>query len=153
MPTSEDIKIISDKWRDICKDTKNIQLLIALERSTIREDEGALVLLFDDTDKIMIDILSGEETKAALIELIEKHTGFTPKIITRLASYYEDEVFTEDDDPLNLIEGETVEAVPEVIATNETIPTPAPSFKESVNEDEEEEEYDFEEEDRDEEEF
>lgn len=153
-PTSEDIKIISDKWRDICKDTKNIQLLIALERSTIREDEGALVLLFDDTDKIMIDILSGEETKTALIELIEKHTGFTPKIITRLASYYEDEVLIEDDDPLNLIESETVEAVPEVATASEAVPAPAPSYKENENgDDEDEEEYDFEEEDRDEEEF
>lgn len=153
-PTSEDIKIISDKWRDICKDTKNIQLLIALERSTIREDEGALVLLFDDTDKIMIDILSGEETKTALIELIEKHTGFTPKIITRLASYYEDEVLIEDDDPLNLIESETVEAVPEVATASEAAPAPTPSYKENENgDDEDEEEYDFEEEDRDEEEF
>lgn len=152
-PTSEDIKTISDKWKDICKDTKNIQLLIALERSTIREDEGALVLLFDDTDKIMIDILSGEETKAALIELIEKHTGFTPKIITRLASFYEDEVFIEDDDPLNLIENETAEAVSEITVPNETTPAPAPSFKESESEDDDEEEYDFEEEDRDEEEF
>ena len=153
-PTSEDIKMISDKWRDICKDTKNIQLLIALERSSVREDEGALVLLFDDTDKIMIDILSGEETKSALLSLIEKHTGFTPKIITRLASYYEDEVLTEDDDPLNLIESETVEASPEATAINETAPTPAPTFKESENDDDEdEEEYDFEEEDRDEEEF
>lgn len=153
-PTSEDIKIISDKWRDICKDTKNIQLLIALERSTIREDEGALVLLFDDTDKIMIDILSGEETKTALIELIEKHTGFTPKIITRLASYYEDEVLIEDDDPLNLIESETVEASPEVATTSEAAPAPTPSYKENENgDDEDEEEYDFEEEDRDEEEF
>ena len=124
-----------------------------MERSTIREDEGALVLLFDDTDKIMIDILSGEETKAALIELIEKHTGFTPKIITRLASFYEDEVFIEDDDPLNLIENETAEAVSEITVPNEATPAPAPSFKESESEDDDEEEYDFEEEDRDEEEF
>ena len=64
-PTSDEIKAISDKWKDICKDTKNIKLLIALERSSVREDEGALVLLFDDTDKIMLDILAQDDTKAA----------------------------------------------------------------------------------------
>ena len=152
-PSSEDIKIISDKWRDICRDTSNIKLLIALERSSVREDEGSLVLLFDDTDKIMIDILAEENTKAALLSLIEKHTGLSPKIITRLASYYEDEVYAEDDDPLNLIDSETFESVSlqENIPQSEMSSTPAPSFTE--NEDDDEEEYDFEEEDRDEEEF
>ena len=153
-PTSEDIKTISDKWRDICKDTSNLKLLIALERSTVREDEGALVLLFDDTDKIMIDILSQENTKEALSELILKHTGLSPKIVTRLASYYEDETIAEDSDPLNLIEEETLDTpvpIPEASPASED-----EAFKESPHaetEDEDEEEYDFEEEDNEEEEF
>ena len=153
-PTSEDIKTISDKWRDICKDTSNLKLLIALERSTVREEEGALVLLFDDTDKIMIDILSQENTKEALSELILKHTGLSPKIVTRLASYYEDETIAEDSDPLNLIEEETLDTpvpIPEASPASED-----EAFKESPHaetEDEDEEEYDFEEEDNEEEEF
>ncbi len=154
-PTSEDIKAISDKWRDICKDTNNLKLLIALERSSVREDEGALVLLFDDTDKIMIDILAQEDTKSALHELILKHTGLSPKIVTRLASYYEDETIIEDSDPLNLIEEEVTSSAPvpveEVTSNTDAEPSNPPSHDDS--DEDEEEEYDFEEEDRDEEEF
>ncbi len=153
-PTSDEIKAISDKWKDICKDTKNIKLLIALERSSVREDEGALVLLFDDTDKIMLDILAQDDTKTALSELILKHTGFTPKIITRLSSYYEDEnPVIKETDPLNLIAEETSEEVfaEDVPPPSDEDAPPPPDLPEE-EEDDEDEEYDFEEE-HDEEEF
>ncbi|MBQ2942684.1 MAG: DNA polymerase III subunit gamma/tau [Clostridia bacterium] len=150
-PTSEDIKTISDKWKDICKDTSNIKLLIALERSSVREDDGTLVLLFDDTDKIMLDILAQEDTKNALSALIEKHTGFSPKFIARLASYYEDESTVSEEDPLNLIDEETEESVPAPESEpSVSSPSPAHIAPDEENE-EEEEEFSFEENDDDDE--
>ncbi len=152
-PTSEEIKAISDKWKDICKDTRNIKLLIALERSSVREDEGNLVLLFDDTDKIMLDILAQEDTKTALSELIVKHTGLSPKIIARLASYYEDEAGIAEEDPLNLIEADGEENTEEVQSEASTSPDapPPPAVEEEEDEDDSEEEFSFEENDDDDE--
>ena len=149
-PTTEDIKHISSKWKDICKDTKNLKLLIALERSSVREDDGALVLLFDDTDKIMLDILSQETTKSALEELILKHTGLTPKIITRLASYYEDESITVEADPINLIvdtspEEESAEEEVSAIEATSLKTVSVSSAPASEDEDSDDEEFIFEE--------
>lgn len=148
-PTSEDIKEISNKWKDICKDTKNIKLLIALERSSVREDDGALVLLFDDTDKIMLDILAQEDTKKALSELILKHTGLSPKFTARLASYYEDEAVIADEDPLNLIEEGTFEADEASQAPPSTVSPSSPASEEE-DEENDEEEFSFEENDEEE---
>lgn len=102
-PLTGDFKAIEDSWSDICRDTDNLRLLIALEKCHIRADGGALVITFDDTDSIMIDILDDEGTKNTLSDLIEKHTGLRPDIKLRLESYYDEEEITEDNDPLNSI--------------------------------------------------
>lgn len=104
-PLTGQFKEIEDKWKEICRGTDNLRLLIALEKSRIREDGGALVLTFDDTDKIMLDILSGEETKLALADLVEEHTGIRPEIKLRLESYYEQEGdLPLEDDPMDTID-------------------------------------------------
>ncbi len=139
LPKSEDISKISEKWRDICKDTKNIKLLIALERSSVREDGGELVILFDDKDKIMMDILSSEEAKKTLSELILKHSGFSPKITPRLKSYYEEEVLIKEDDPLNLLDEESVSVTENSVSEDVSEDTSSP-----VSEESEEDEYNFE---------
>lgn len=103
-PLTGDFKAIQDSWSNICRDTDNLRLLIALEKCHIRSDGGALVITFDDTDSIMIDILDDEGTKNTLSDLIEKHTGLRPDIKIRLESYYDDEEeIKEDNDPLNSI--------------------------------------------------
>lgn len=107
----EEFKALEEKWRDICRSTDNIMLLISLEHSRICEDSGSLVLIFDDADKVMIDILSQEETKNSLVKLIEEHTGKIFDIKLRLASYYEyaDDSGIKKNDPIseiNLEDGE-----------------------------------------------
>ncbi len=98
----EEFKALEEKWRDICRSTDNIMLLISLEHSRICEDSGSLVLLFDDTDKVMIDILSEEKTKNSLVNLIKEHTGRVFDIKLRLASYYEaaDDISVKSNDPI-----------------------------------------------------
>lgn len=149
-PKSQDILAISEKWRDICKDTKNIKLLIALERSGIKEDKGDLIILFDDKDKFMLDILCLDESKEALSNLILKHTGLSPKIIPRLKSYYEEEVMVNESDPLNLIDEDSFVVSEE--SEKENIAEDEASFL-PKEEEEDEDEYDFEEEHEDNEEF
>lgn len=104
-PLTGEFKTIEEKWSEICRGTDNLRLLIALEKCKIREDKGELVLTFDDTDSIMLEILSGDETNEALADLIEKYSGVRPSIKLRLESYYEGEA--EDDgapDPMNDID-------------------------------------------------
>lgn len=78
--------------------------MIALEKCNIREDSGELVLTFDDTDSIMLDILNDDKTMETLSELIEEHTGVHPEIKLRLESYYEDEKEEDEADPLNSVD-------------------------------------------------
>lgn len=105
-PLTGRFKEIEDKWSEICRGTDNLRLLIALEKCTLREDGDAVALTFDDTDKIMIDILSGEETEADLLDLIEKYTGIRPEIKLRLESYFEDAEEEIKDDPMDTIDFE-----------------------------------------------
>lgn len=104
MPLTGEFKDIDDKWKEICSSTDNLRLLIALEKCRIREDSGALVLTFDDTDSIMIDILDDDKTKETLSELIFEHTGVRPEIKLRLESYYEGEAEEDETDPLNSLD-------------------------------------------------
>ena len=83
--------------------------MIALEKCNIREDSGALVLTFDDTDSIMLDILNDDKTMETLSELIEEHTGVRPEIKLRLESYYEDENEEDAEDSVDLSEDEEEE--------------------------------------------
>ena len=103
VPLTGEFKEIEDKWKEICSSTGNLRLLIALEKCNIREDSGALVLTFDDTDSIMLDILNDDKTMETLSELIEEHTGVRPEIKLRLESYYEDEKEEDESDPLNSV--------------------------------------------------
>ncbi|MDP4133604.1 MAG: hypothetical protein Q8882_06300, partial [Bacillota bacterium] len=91
-----------EKWPEFCRATKNIKLMIALERSTVKEDNGSLVLLFDDKDKVMVDLLNSEGTLKLLNALLEEQVGFVPQVIPRLASYYEN-YDVPADDPLDLL--------------------------------------------------
>lgn len=102
-PLTGDFKAVEDSWSTICHDTDNLRLLIALERCHIRSEGGALVITFDDTDSIMIDILDDEGTKNILSDLIEKHTGLRPEIKIRLESYYDNEEIDDENDPLNSV--------------------------------------------------
>lgn len=104
VPLTGEFKDIDDKWKEICSSTDNLRLLIALEKCRIREDSGALVLTFDDTDGIMIDILDDDKTKETLSELIFEHTGVRPEIKLRLESYYEGETEEDESDPLNSLD-------------------------------------------------
>ncbi len=104
VPLTGKFKEIEDKWKEICASTDNLRLLIALEKCSIREDSGALVLTFDDTDSIMIDILDDEKTKETLSELIEEHTGVRPEIKLQLESFYEGEKTEDENDPLNSLD-------------------------------------------------
>ena len=133
-PKSEECKLILDKWADMKKDTSNVMLLVALNRATIREEDATIVLVFEEKDAIMLDMLKDEAIKGELIALVEKHTGFSPRIIERLASYYEDFDEVEENDPLSTISTEEVEEVHDTL-------------------EEAEEEYEFEENDIEEEEF
>ncbi len=150
-PKSGDIVSISEKWRDICKDTKDLRLLISLMHSTVKEDNGELVILLDNQDKIMLDILSEDKVKESLSELIFKHTGFSPKIVPRLKSYYEEEVKVSEDDPLNLINEESFESKEERFSND--VNSPSSVFPPNAEEEDTEEEYDFEEETEDNEEY
>lgn len=104
VPLTGEFKEIEDKWKEICSSTDNLRLLIALEKCNIREDSGALVLTFDDTDSIMLDILNDDKTMETLSELIEEHTGVRPEIKLRLESYYEGEKEEDESDPLNSVD-------------------------------------------------
>ena len=104
VPLTGEFKEIEDKWKEICSSTDNLRLLIALEKCNIREDSGELVLTFDDTDSIMLDILNDDKTMETLSELIEEHTGVRPEIKLRLESYYEDEKGEDESDPLNSVD-------------------------------------------------
>lgn len=104
VPLTGKFKEIEDKWKEICSSTDNLRLLIALEKCNIREDSGELVLTFDDTDSIMLDILNDDKTMETLSELIEEHTGVHPEIKLRLESYYEDEKEEDEADPLNSVD-------------------------------------------------
>lgn len=103
-PLTGEFRKIEEKWSEICRGTENLRLLIALEKCTVREDKGELALVFDDTDSIMIDILSSDETKEALSDLIEKYTGLRPGIKLRLAGFYETTEEELPDDPMNEID-------------------------------------------------
>lgn len=104
-PLTGEFRQIEEKWSEICRGTENLRLLIALEKCSVREDKGELALVFDDTDSIMIDILSGDETKEALADLIERYTGLRPGIKLRLAGFYETaEGDGPEDDPMNAID-------------------------------------------------
>lgn len=130
MPTSEEIRTIEGQWKDICRSTKNIELLVALEHSSVREDEGKLILLYDDVDKIMLDILKKESVMEALSALIYDQTGLSPEIVPRLLSYYEGEK-ADEDDPLNKV------SVPEIREPEPVAPIKAPANYEAPAESEE----------------
>ncbi len=141
-PKSGDILLISEKWKDICKDTKDLRLLISLMHSSVKEDNGNLVILLDNQDKIMLDILSEDKVKESLSELITKHTGLSPKIVPRLKSYYEEEVSVSENDPLNLINEDSFGSDAEDSIGDNDVSLPASPVN---SEEEAEEEYDFEE--------
>ncbi len=118
--TGEGMRTIENHWNDICKDTKNIILLIALQHAHLGEENGKLLLVYDDKDSIHMTLLQEEATRSALSDLIEKHTGLRPSIEARLLSVYEGEGDgKEEADPLLDLEeavesgqlGETEKAV------------------------------------------